>query len=306
MYDLALTPGTDPTIESRRRGYLPDMSKSKTVVSIAVTAPLAVAMLGACQRDDQAADETTTTTTSPTPAAEAVTTELMTPDGRSAANATIEFTNGHATVTLETTTPGVLAPGFHAVHIHQVGQCEANSVPPGGGEPTDFGSAGGHLHEQLQAGHPAAGDLTPLYVRADGSGRMVVTTDSLTLDELRGPQGSALMIHERPDNFANIPSRYTVNGVPGPDAETLATGDAGARLACGVLAPASTPAAPPALTETTTVTEMPPGQPAPPPPAVPGEPATPTVTEPPEPTPTTPTPAPTESSTTTVPDEGTP
>jgi Cu-Zn family superoxide dismutase len=34
-----------------------------------------------------------------------------------------------------------------------------------------------------------------------------------------------------PDNYANIPDRYD----PDPDRETLDTGDAGARLACGAV-----------------------------------------------------------------------
>jgi len=42
----------------------------------------------------------------------------------------------------------------------------------------------------------------------------------------------------RTDNFANIPMRYftgTPPTSPGPDATTLANGDAGARAACGVI-----------------------------------------------------------------------
>jgi len=39
------------------------------------------------------------------------------------------------------------------------------------------------------------------------------------------------------DNLANIPARYThpadATGTTGPDATTLATGDSGARAACG-------------------------------------------------------------------------
>ena len=49
--------------------------------------------------------------------------------------------------------------------------------------------------------------------------------------------GSAVMVHALPDNFANIPpERYQqVNGAPGPDEMTMATGDAGKRVACGVI-----------------------------------------------------------------------
>ena len=46
------------------------------------------------------------------------------------------------------------------------------------------------------------------------------------------------MIHAGPDNFGNIPSaRYTnvVPGQPVPDETTLNTGDAGGRIACGVI-----------------------------------------------------------------------
>ena len=63
--------------------------------------------------------------------------------------------------------------------------------------------------------------------------------------------GLTLIIHEDPDNFGNIPPRYTLNGAPGPDQETLATGDSGKRVACGVIAPASTAST---STSTSTVT----------------------------------------------------
>ena len=44
------------------------------------------------------------------------------------------------------------------------------------------------------------------------------------------------MVHELPDNYANIPERYRSSaGTAGPDAETLATGDAGRRIACAVV-----------------------------------------------------------------------
>ena len=44
--------------------------------------------------------------------------------------------------------------------------------------------------------------------------------------------GRALIVHAGPDNYANIPTRYAAGG---PDATTLATGDAGGRAACGVI-----------------------------------------------------------------------
>ncbi len=281
------------------------MQNHTHTVAAALAVPVAFAFLAGCAQGEQAADETTSPTTSPAPSGDTLSTELQTADGRSVANVDIEFVDDYATITLETTEAGILTPGFHAFHIHAVGLCEPNSVAPGGGEPGDFLSAGGHLHGPDN--HAAIGDLTPIDVRSDGSARLVATTDSFTIDDLRGPQGSALMIHEGPDNFANIPPRYTSNGVPGPDAETLATGDAGSRVACGVLAPAST--TPAGTTETATVTETTAMVPPPPGPATttempPAETTTPTeTTAPTEPT-TSPTTTTETMSETTPPTEG--
>jgi superoxide dismutase, Cu-Zn family len=153
------------------------------------------------------------------------------------ATATFEFANGYAKITVETTGQGALTPGFHGVHIHSVGKCEANSVAPTGGAPGDFLSAGGHFQAPGHEGQPMSGDLTSLEVRKDGAALLVTTTDAFTKDELLAGQGTAIMIHAGSDNFANIPAdRYTqVNGAPGPDQTTMSTGDAGKRVACGVI-----------------------------------------------------------------------
>jgi Cu-Zn family superoxide dismutase len=159
------------------------------------------------------------------------------PEGAEVATATFDFSAGYVTVTVETTGTGALTPGFHGMHIHSVGQCEADSVAPTGGEPGDFNSAGGHFQVPGHSGHPASGDLSSLQVREDGSARLVTTTDAFTEDDLLAGQKTAIIIHSGPDNFANIPpERYNqVNGTPGPDATTMATGDAGTRVACGVI-----------------------------------------------------------------------
>jgi Cu-Zn family superoxide dismutase len=63
-------------------------------------------------------------------------------------------------------------------------------------------------------------------------------TDRFTIGDLFDADSSALIVHTGRDNFANIPTRYRSPASPpsgGPDAETRATGDAGARAACGVI-----------------------------------------------------------------------
>ena len=155
-------------------------------------------------------------------AGEKLTAELKLADGTTVATADFEFANGYATVTVQTTAPGELAPGFHGLHVHSVGKCEANSVAPTGGAPGDFNSAGGHLQVPGHSGHPASGDLTSLQVRGDGSAMLVTTTDAFTSEELLAGAKTAIIIHEKSDNFANIPpERYQqINGTPPPDETT--------------------------------------------------------------------------------------
>ena len=170
-------------------------------------------------------------------APESLTTHLMSPDGKQVATAKFEFDNGYVTVTVQTTGLGQLTPGFHGMHIHNVGKCEPNSVAPTGGAPGDFLSAGGHYQAPGHTGMPESGDLSSLQVRNDGAALLVTTTDAFTKDDLTSGAGTALIIHAGSDNFANIPpERYTqVNGAPGPDQTTMSTGDAGKRVACGVI-----------------------------------------------------------------------
>jgi superoxide dismutase, Cu-Zn family len=170
-------------------------------------------------------------------ASPSITTHLRAPDGTQVATAVFAFNNGYATVTIETTANGVLAPGFHGVHIHKVGKCEPNSVGPTGGAPGDFLSAGGHFQMPGHSTEPASGDLTSLQVRRDGSASLMTTTDAFTMDDLLSGQKTAIVIHAGADNFANIPpERYNQsNGTPGPDEMTMSTGDAGKRVACGVI-----------------------------------------------------------------------
>jgi superoxide dismutase, Cu-Zn family len=165
-----------------------------------------------------------------------LTAQLSTPDGKPVATATFDFAGGFATITVETIGDGILTPGFHGMHIHSFGKCEANSVAPTGGPPGDFLSAGGHFQAPTHTTHPASGDLTSLEVRTNGAAKLVTTTDAFTADQLLAGAGTAIIIHANSDNFANIPSRYAQSdGTTGPDADTMATGDAGKRVACGVI-----------------------------------------------------------------------
>jgi Cu-Zn family superoxide dismutase len=230
------------------------MAKHRNVATISALAAAACVGLSACTPDQPPASSPGTTpavwTGSPAPsapagtegdqqqpAAKSITTQLKAPDGTRVATAKFDFSNGYATITVATTGGAGLAPGFHGVHIHKTGKCEPNSVAPSGGAPGDFMSAGEHFQSPGHSAEPASGDLTSLEVRKDGVGMLVTTTDAFTMDDLLTGEKTAIIIHAGADNFQNIPrDRYTQsNGTPGPDSMTMSTGDAGKRVACGVI-----------------------------------------------------------------------
>lgn len=110
-----------------------------------------------------------------------------------------------------------LTPGAHGFHLHTTGRCDA----------PDFTSAGGHLnpgdrsHGRLSAQGPHLGDMTNLQVGADGMVTATVEVPDVRADALAqifDADGTAVMIHSGPDDYRTNPS-----------------GDAGSRVACGVL-----------------------------------------------------------------------
>lgn len=134
-----------------------------------------------------------------------------------------------------------LQPGFHGFHIHQNGVCDPNGA---------FVSAGGHFNPTGTSEGMQAGAFPVLLVGPDGTAQAEFRDANLKVQQLFGPTGSSVVVHALPDNYANIPPRYTSNGVAGPDMETKMTGDGGDRTACGVIAR-------PTTTSTTTPTPTP-------------------------------------------------
>lgn len=202
------------------------MSRNTAAAALFLSAPIVA--LSACSSPQHASTQPGTTppvhnepiqsstTSSPAPSGQALSAALKAPDGRQVATATFDFTDGYITVTVKTDTPGILAPGIHGLHVHQVGKCEPNSVAPTGGAPGNFLSAGGHYQAPGHTGKPESGDLASLEVRKDGSAYLVTTTDAFTRDDLLAGERTALMIHGAQD-----------------------TDMAMERVACGVIGPAS-------------------------------------------------------------------
>lgn len=211
------------------------MNKAACFAVAALTAT--IAPLAACSNQQQGS-QSTTSSTSPTSGAERLTTQLKSADGSPVANATFEFANGYATVTVEAGPNQVLSPGFHGLQIHAVGKCEANSAAPNGGSSGDFASAGSVYQATGHTGYPASGDLTALQVRSDGAAKLVTTSNGFTSADLRNSSGTALVIHQTADNLS----------------ATAPAGESGKRLACGVIAASSATTTSPTTTVTTSTT----------------------------------------------------
>jgi Cu-Zn family superoxide dismutase len=151
------------------------------------------------------------------------------PDARPR-SATATFVDGQGRsvgkATLLQTPKGVLIqlklegvkPGEHGFHIHEKGSCDPK---------TGFKSAGDHYtprstqHGYVRGG-PHAGDMPNVYADTSGQLHADLYTSNVTMlrDEatLFDEDGSALVVHAKPDDYRSQPS-----------------GDAGDRIACAVI-----------------------------------------------------------------------
>jgi Cu-Zn family superoxide dismutase len=145
---------------------------------------------------------------------------------------TVKLEQDGDTVKLKVKVDGSVAPGFHGFHVHGVGACVG--VPPVTDPVTPpFTSAGSHYNPGGDSvkHDDHAGDLPLLLIDGDGEAEARFATDRFALDALLEGDGSAFILHANADNYANIP----VVPYGGPVGGTLNTGDAGGRIACGVV-----------------------------------------------------------------------
>ncbi|HRP73063.1 MAG TPA: superoxide dismutase family protein [Luteimonas sp.] len=181
----------------------------------------AALLIAACQPQAPAEPEAATPTPAPEQAVEApapaatASVALAPTEGNATAGAiTFELVDGGIRATGEVTG---LSPGDHGFHVHEHGDCSA----------PDGTSAGGHFnpgtsnHGRVGHGVHHGGDSDNIFANDAG----VATVDSLLQGVTLGDGaatdivGKAVIVHADPDDYTTQP-----------------TGNAGARLACGVIA----------------------------------------------------------------------
>jgi Cu-Zn family superoxide dismutase len=105
-----------------------------------------------------------------------------------------------------------LTPGEHGLHLHAVGRCDGPAFQSAGGHWNPAARQHGHLNPQ--GAH--LGDLPNLTISSNGRGAL----NFLVAGALSDADGTALVIHAKPDDYKTDPS-----------------GNSGDRIACAVLAP---------------------------------------------------------------------
>lgn len=129
----------------------------------------------------------------------------------------VDLAQTPAGVLLKVTVKGV-EPGEHAFHVHAVGKCEAPFDSADG-----HFNPGGHKHGMM-SGAAHAGDMPNLHVPQSGELVVEILNPAITLEKGKpnsvfDADGSAVAIHAKADDYKSDPA-----------------GNAGERIACGVIA----------------------------------------------------------------------
>ncbi len=140
---------------------------------------------------------------------------VLHPLGESKVKGIVRFTVDGETIKVVAEVEGLPANSTHGFHIHEYGDCSA----PDGSSAGSHYNPEGHQHAGPDAPQRHAGDLGNLTSDENGKAKLELTLDGLTINGTKNPIiGRAVIVHEKADDLQSQP-----------------TGDAGGRIACGVI-----------------------------------------------------------------------
>lgn len=138
----------------------------------------------------------------------------LAPASGSKVTGTIEFKEVEGGLEVTANVEG-LTPGDHGWHVHEKGDCSAPDAKSAGGH---FNPSG-HKHGAPDGAERHEGDFGNLTAGKDGKATKTFVMKGITLDEgASSVVGKGFIVHEKKDDFTTQP-----------------TGNAGGRVACGVI-----------------------------------------------------------------------
>jgi superoxide dismutase, Cu-Zn family len=151
--------------------------------------------------------------TAPSPAMASRAIAVLHPTRGNHVTGTVTFTEVPDGVRVQANITG-LTPGKHGFHVHEFGDCSA----------PDGTSAGGHFnpthetHGAPDSSHRHVGDMGNLEADRSGMAKLDYVDHDMALKGEKSVIGHAVIVHEKADDLKSQP-----------------TGNAGGRVACGVI-----------------------------------------------------------------------
>lgn len=140
---------------------------------------------------------------------------VLHPLGLSKVTGTVHFTQMDGKVKVIADISGLEPGTSHGFHVHEFGDCSS----PDGSSAGGHYNPEGHQHAGTDTPQRHAGDLGNIKADETGKAHLELTVDNITIAGAKDPIiGRGVIVHEKADDLKSQP-----------------TGNAGGRIACGVI-----------------------------------------------------------------------
>lgn len=198
------------------------MKQVLTPLAACIAATLALAGCGGSGMSSSSAADAPATSSSARAASPSATgsgaraSATLQPKSGTNTTGTVTFQQQPGGVMMTASISGLPPSSVHGFHVHEKGDCSAPDAMSAGGH---F-NPGGKPHGQMTMPEHHAGDMNNVTADANGNVRVSMLLPDLSVGtEANGVIGRAVVVHKDPDDYKTQP-----------------TGNAGGRIACGVVA----------------------------------------------------------------------